>query len=158
MGKIDDPDRDSLPIIIVTLGVILLCVVSEVMVRRPGYVPAFVLSGLVVFVTGFALRLSAQFQLGKNFALRVMILPDHSLVDSGIYSLIRHPMYSGLFMIVLGLCLALQSWFGIAATVILLIPAGIYRMDVEEAALRSKFGKRYRCYMQGTKRCIPFIW
>ena len=98
------------------------------------------MSGLVVWIAGMAC-------LGK--ALKV--LPEaNSIVAKGIYRFIRHPIYVGIAFTHFGLFFACGSIFGIINTFSLIIPLNIIRAQLEEKALLSKFGERYRTYHDST--------
>ena len=98
------------------------------------------ISGLVVCIAGMAC-------LGK--ALKV--LPEaNSIVAKGIYRFIRHPIYVGIVFTHFGLFFACGSIFGIIYTFSLIIPLNIIRAQLEEKALLSKFGERYRTYHDST--------
>jgi protein-S-isoprenylcysteine O-methyltransferase Ste14 len=80
-----------------------------------------------------------------------------TLVTSGVYRYIRHPLYSSLLFLVWGTFFKAPSWPGVllaaAATIFLALTARIE----EEENLRF-FGPAYREYMQGTKMFIPYIF
>ena len=98
------------------------------------------ISGLMVWIAGMAC-------LGK--ALKV--LPEaNTIVAKGIYRFIRHPIYVGIIFTHCGLFFACGSKFGIIYTFILIIPMNIIRAQLEEKALFSKFGERYRAYHNST--------
>jgi protein-S-isoprenylcysteine O-methyltransferase Ste14 len=151
-------DRYSGLIIFFSLSLLLIAVTSEVFVRRPKYIFPLVLSGFIIFMIGFMLRVIGQLSLGKNFSLMVRIRSDHTLIRKGVYRCIRHPMYTGMFMIAIGICMMLQSILGAAITILILTPVGIYRVKVEEAALRKRFGREYKEYQRKTKRFVPFLF
>lgn len=115
-------------------------------------------AGLALAVVGLVLRWTAIYQLGDLFTVDVSIATDHSLKTNGLYSMVRHPSYTGLLMIMAGLALCMANW---VCFLIVFIPFCIllgYRISVEEAALRSAFGEEYAAYQQRTKRLIPFIY
>ena len=69
--------------------------------------------GVVLFVVGGALRLWPVYVLGHRFSGLVAIQPGHALVTTGIYSVIRHPSYLGLFVNALGWALVFRSAVGV---------------------------------------------
>ena len=96
--------------------------------------------GLTIWVAGMA-------YLGK--ALKV--IPEANLfVAKGVYRFIRHPIYVGIVFTHLGLFFACGSTFGIVYTLVLIIPLNVFRAQLEEKALFSKFGERYRTYYDST--------
>jgi len=79
------------------------------------------------------------------------------LVTNGIYGVIRHPSYLGLFINSLGWSLAFRSTVGVLLTV-LLIPPLLARIHAEENMLHSEFGDEYKAYRSQTWRLIPGIY
>lgn len=131
----------------------------------PGYVkPAFPpgawiqKSGLVVVLIGFIIRWIAILQLGKMFTVDVSISNEHQLKTNGFYSVVRHPSYLGLLLILLGTGLFTGN---LAAVIIIFVPsllALIYRMQVEENALIAEFGAQYMDYKNKVARIIPGVY
>jgi protein-S-isoprenylcysteine O-methyltransferase Ste14 len=113
--------------------------------------------GVLLFAAGGALRLWPVFVLGNRFSGLVAIQPEHTLVTSGIYGVIRHPSYLGMFINSLGWSLAFRSAIGVILT-LLLIPPLLARMDSEENLLHSQFGDEYNAYRSHTSRLIPYIY
>tara|TARA_B100000586_G_scaffold122694_1_gene88553 strand:- start:258 stop:716 length:459 start_codon:yes stop_codon:yes gene_type:complete len=102
---------------------------------------------LAIGISGLAIWIAGMACLGK--ALRV--LPEaNSIVAKGIYRFIRHPIYVGIVFTHFGLFFACGSIFGIIYTFSLIIPLNIIRAQLEEKALLSKFGERYRTYHDST--------
>jgi protein-S-isoprenylcysteine O-methyltransferase Ste14 len=110
--------------------------------------------GVVLFAAGGALRLWPVFVLGRRFSGLVAIQPGHELVTSGVYRVIRHPSYLGLFVNSLGWALAFRSGVGVMLTA-LLIPPLLARIHAEERLLRTQFGGEYNAYCSRTWRLIP---
>jgi protein-S-isoprenylcysteine O-methyltransferase Ste14 len=113
--------------------------------------------GVFVFAVGGALRLWPVFVLGDRFSGLVAIQPGHTLVTSGIYSVIRHPSYLGLLVNSLGWSLAFRSGVGLLLTA-LLIPPIVARIRSEEALLRTQFGNDYDSYCARTSRLVPGLY
>lgn len=70
----------------------------------------------------------------------------------------RHPAYAAYLLMSLGVGLGYSSLIGIFSVLILLLPAMIYRVRVEERLLAEQFGQCYRDYAARTARLIPGIW
>ena len=77
--------------------------------------------------------------LGHRFSGLVAIQPDHRLVTTGLYGVIRHPSYLGLLINSLGWALAFRSGVGLLLTA-LIIPPLLARIRSEEALLHATFG------------------
>jgi len=113
--------------------------------------------GVVLMVAGILVRQWAFFTLGRFFTLTVSVQENQKVVDNGPYRFIRHPSYSGMFLTVTGIGVALQSWAG---TLVIAVLAGLaigYRIRIEEKFLISELGDDYIRYMKRTKRLIPFV-
>jgi len=113
--------------------------------------------GVALFAAGGALRIWPVFVLGHRFSGLVAIQPKHTLVTNGIYGVIRHPSYVGLFINSLGWSLAFRSGVGVILTA-LLIPPLLARIHAEENLLHSEFGDEYNAYRSRTWRLIPGIY
>ncbi|MBV8129498.1 MAG: isoprenylcysteine carboxylmethyltransferase family protein [Planctomycetaceae bacterium] len=113
--------------------------------------------GVVIFAAGGVLRLWPVFVLGRRFSGLVAIQPGHTLVTSGVYSVIRNPSYLGLLVTSLGWALAFRSGVGVLLTA-LNIPPLIARIHAEENLLRTHFGCEYDAYCTRTSRLIPWLY
>jgi protein-S-isoprenylcysteine O-methyltransferase Ste14 len=113
--------------------------------------------GVVLFTAGGAVRLWPVFVLGRRFSGLVAIQPGHTLVTTGIYSIVRHPSYLGLLVSSLGWGLAFRSGVGVLLAVLTLVPV-VGRIRAEEVLLRSQFGAEYDAYRGRTSRLIPGLY
>src|ERR1700761_4331511 len=114
--------------------------------------------GVAVAVIGFIIRWISILQLGKMFTVDVAITSGHSLKTDGMYSIVRHPSYLGLMLIICGIALCQAN---ILACIVIIIPIFLvlnYRIKVEEKALRAEFGDQYEAYQKNTARIIPGIY
>jgi len=76
----------------------------------------------------------------------------------GPYRFLRHPSYTGMLMILLGLGLASRTWLGTVIILALFSLVISYRIRVEEDALKAEFGTEYLEYAKKTKRLFPFLF
>ena len=113
--------------------------------------------GVGLFAIGGALRIWPVFVLGRRFSGLVAIQPGHTLVTSGVYGVIRHPSYLGLFVNALGWALAFRSGVGVLLAA-LLVPPLLVRIHAEERLLRDQFGSEYEAYCRRTWRLIPGLY
>jgi protein-S-isoprenylcysteine O-methyltransferase Ste14 len=113
--------------------------------------------GVILSAAGGALRIYPVFVLGRRFSGLVAIQPGHTLVTSGIYSVVRNPSYAGLLVSLAGWSLAFRSGAGLLLTA-LIVPPLVARMHAEERLLRSQFGAEYDAYCARTARLIPGIY
>jgi len=114
--------------------------------------------GIVLLVAGTAVRWLAVFTLKSYFTVNVSILEGQRIVRDGVYRVMRHPSYTGLLLRYLGFGLAFANWLSAALIFLPLCAATLYRIRVEEAALRERFGEEYASYSRTTKRLIPGIY
>ena len=80
------------------------------------------------------------------------------LQRSGLYGLVRHPSYLGLELILLAFALHARTWACFAVVLVPTTLAVLYRIHVEETALRLAFGAEYEDYSRSTKRLIPGVY
>ena len=114
-------------------------------------------TGVFLFIAGGVLRLWPVFVLGRRFSGLVAIQPGHTLVTTGVYTVIRHPSYLGLLINELGWALAFRSMAGVLLTALTIVPI-IARIQAEEILLRSEFGADYDAYRSQTSRLVPGIY
>jgi protein-S-isoprenylcysteine O-methyltransferase Ste14 len=96
--------------------------------------------------------------LGENWSVSLDLRERHTLVTTGIYALVRHPMYSGFWLMALAQALLLPNWIAGPAG---LVGFGILffgRVGREEEMMISAFGDEYRAYMGRTARVVPWIY
>jgi protein-S-isoprenylcysteine O-methyltransferase Ste14 len=111
-----------------------------------------------VLLLGLGIRAVAIVTLGRAFSANVAMRPGQKLQRRGLYSLVRHPSYLGLELILLAFALHARTW---ACFAVVLVPpslAVLYRIHVEETVLRLAFGADYEDYSRSTKRLIPGIY
>jgi protein-S-isoprenylcysteine O-methyltransferase Ste14 len=113
-------------------------------------------SGLLLFVSGFAFRLAAIRQLGRFYSHKVRRADGHRVIDSGPYRVVRHPAYLGVIAAHVGFALVFGSVYSVAAVLLLVVPAFVWRIRVEEPVLMSIPG--YAEYASSHARLVPGIW
>jgi protein-S-isoprenylcysteine O-methyltransferase len=112
--------------------------------------------GLCVTVAGCAFALWARVMLGGNWSAAVTIKQSHELIRSGPYAIVRHPIYSGLLLGIIGTALALGEVRGLAALA-LAFAAWLVKARREERFLVEQFDGAYVSYRQKVKRLVPFV-
>ena len=117
---------------------------------------AFYWIGLVMLATGLALAVWARRHLGRNWSGIVTVKQDHELIRSGPYSLVRHPIYTGLLLAILGTAVAIGEWRGLIA--VALITVGfVLKFKMEERFMSETFGEQYARYRAEVRSLIPFV-
>lgn len=134
-------------------------IVTPSLDRRFGWshVPLqIVLVGDLLEVLGFVIILFV-FRENTFTSATIEVAADQTVVSSGPYAIIRHPMYSGALLMLLGTPLALGSWWGIAMFVPLAVVIALRLLDEEAFLAKSLPG--YVEYRRRTRfRLIPHVW
>ncbi len=104
-----------------------------------------IFSVIIIFLAGHEFQEKGGVPKGKHLVHTTI------LVDSGIYSVIRHPQYLGFILVVLGLVLMSQHWLSVISGV---LGSVLFYIDVqkEEQTNIEKFGDEYKLYMQKVPR------
>jgi protein-S-isoprenylcysteine O-methyltransferase Ste14 len=111
--------------------------------------------GLGLFLLGLAVAVWARIYLGGNWGMPMTRKDNPELVTTGPYHLIRHPIYSGILLAMIGTAIAVSVYWLIAAVVI----GGyfIYSATVEERYMAERFPDTYPGYKRSTKMLVPFL-
>jgi len=126
------------------------------LLARPGTVVSS--AGLVLFAAGWWILTRAM--LDNPFAVSVVRLQEEreqTVIDSGLYAVVRHPMYAGVIPLLVGMALWLESN---AAALLAAVPVGllVFRIRIEEEFLKREL-KGYEEYTKRVRyRLIPFLW
>lgn len=111
--------------------------------------------GTGVFVAAIWLFWRSHADLGLNWSASLEIRENHSLVDTGVYRYIRHPMYASFLLWGIAQALLLHNWIYGLFNIISFLPMYIMRVPQEEQMMLDTFGEQYRDYMSRTGRLIP---
>jgi len=113
--------------------------------------------GLALYVAGNALAFAAVKTLGKQYSGYVTLQDGHQLVTTGLYGVIRHPIYLRALMVVIGLPLVFRSWL-----FLVMLPLGAVfvaaRIRAEEKLLAEEFGAEFEAYRRRTWRLLPYVY
>lgn len=113
--------------------------------------------GLALLAGSGALSSWARRHLGRFHRADLTVHEDHSLVDTGPYESIRHPLYLATASALVGTGAVLGNWVSIG-TAGLPTAALVRRIAVEESMLEGHLGTRYATYQARTKRLLPGVW
>jgi len=141
------------PGLVVIAGVVLLRVFHTGTLAV--HSPILQAVGLILFASGLGLAVWARIYLGQNWGMPMTQRAEPELVTSGPYRFVRHPIYSGLLLALLGTALATNLYF----LLVLLLLAGyfFYSATVEERTMTTSFPADYPSYKAHTKMLIPFV-
>jgi protein-S-isoprenylcysteine O-methyltransferase Ste14 len=111
--------------------------------------------GIVTTLLGFALLQWAQNALGKNWSDTPRMILGQTLITSGPYRFIRHPIYTA-FLLIFGSALLISAnWLIGLAWIGMTLLEVLSRIGFEESLMLEYFGEQYRTYMKRTGRLLP---
>jgi protein-S-isoprenylcysteine O-methyltransferase Ste14 len=111
-------------------------------------------AGILLTAAGIAFAIWARFYLGQNWSSAVSIKVGHQLIRTGPYQWVRHPIYSGLLIALLGTALARGKMISLAALPLFFL--GFWtKSRMEEQFMRKTFGQEYEDYSQSTGALVP---
>lgn len=114
--------------------------------------------GILIYGGGILLRYWGIKELGQFFSRDVIVEDDLELVSSGPYRKLRHPLYTGLLLILIGFPIYMGVWIGVIVTALLLIPVLLYRISIEEKMMSKSIGVGYEEWSKSRNRLIPYIY
>ncbi|TAK57991.1 isoprenylcysteine carboxylmethyltransferase family protein, partial [Patescibacteria group bacterium] len=112
--------------------------------------------GVALVFLGFLIAIWARSYLGRNWNSSPKIKHDHELVTSGPYHLVRHPIYTGILLMLLGSAITFGNLWTIAFIFYCIFY--IYKLKVEEVLMESQFQGEYLEYKKRTKMLIPYVF
>ncbi len=114
------------------------------------------LLGLLMVVAGLAFAIWARVHLGRNWSGTVTVKENHELIRSGPYAIVRHPIYTGLLLAVLGTAIVFGEWRGLLAFCFLTI-ALVLKLRREERFMEESFPDTYPSYCAEVPALIPLF-
>jgi len=117
---------------------------------------AWMVLPMLLFFAGIVLRRAAITTLGRFYSRRVRTLTDHEVVTTGPYRFIRHPAYTGVILAHLGMTLVLLNVASVVTLLLLVVPAFLWRIRVEERLLSQL--SEYAEFARGRRRLLPYVW
>jgi protein-S-isoprenylcysteine O-methyltransferase Ste14 len=122
------------------------------------FMPVASYLGIAVDIAALYLFYRTHRDLGHNWSVSLDLRERHTLVTTGIYATVRHPMYSGFWLMAVAQALLLPNWVAGPAG---LVGFGILffgRVRREEEMMIAAFGDEYRAYMRRTARVVPWMY
>ncbi|MCF3946308.1 methyltransferase family protein [Acidiphilium iwatense] len=118
--------------------------------------PALALAGDLLVVLGF-LAVLAVFRENSFTSATIELAPDQTVISTGPYALVRHPMYAGALVMLLGIPIALGSWWGLLV-ISAMLPALVWRLLDEENFLAKNLPGYAEYRKQVRYRLLPPVW
>jgi protein-S-isoprenylcysteine O-methyltransferase Ste14 len=145
---------------LVLVSVAQILVLAPVPGLRSRFLPestVLVTGALVLEAAFFLLAVWARQFLGRNWSGAVTTKVDHELIRSGPYSLVRHPIYSGILGVYFSVALVSGEVHGLIGVAIAFI-AYWRKLRMEEDYLQRLFGADYEAYQKQSRALIPGVW
>ena len=114
--------------------------------------------GTIIFAGSGALIWKTHRDLGRSWTPSLAFRDGHFLITDGIYSYLRHPMYSAHLLWGIAQMLMLHNWIAGFSFLIFVVPHYLSRVKEEEKMLIEQFGDEYVAYMKKTGRLIPKLF
>lgn len=114
--------------------------------------------GIAVFLGVLWLFFRTHRDLGRNWSVSLDLRERHTLVTTGVYARVRHPMYAGFWLMALAQLLLLPNWIAGPAGLVGFGVLFFGRVRREEDMMITAFGEEYRSYMRRTARVVPWIY
>jgi protein-S-isoprenylcysteine O-methyltransferase Ste14 len=114
--------------------------------------------GLLLMLAALWLFYATHRQLGRNWSVTLDTRKKHELVATGVYSRVRHPMYSAFWLLAFAQAALLANWVAGLAGIVGWGILFFMRVGREEALMIDTFGDDYRAYMRRTARVIPYVY
>lgn len=112
--------------------------------------------GGVLVAAGLGFAVWARLHLGREWSGIVTLKEGHALIRTGPYRRIRHPIYTGLLLAIIGTALAIGEWRGLVAIACALI--GLVRKIHGEEALMERAFPEYADYRRSTAALVPLLY
>ena len=111
-------------------------------------------TGVAFGLGSISLLAWSDYHLGANFSPTLRVRDKHTLVQTGPYRWIRHPIYTSGVIFMIAMLLISSNWFvGLCWSGVIVLYA--QRIPHEESMLLDKFGDEYRQYMNTTGKILP---
>jgi protein-S-isoprenylcysteine O-methyltransferase Ste14 len=113
-------------------------------------------AGMVLCTAGLSLAVWARINLGRNWGTPMSLKQGHELVTTGPYCFVRHPIYTGILVAVVGTAfVAGMFWLLIF---LIICPFFVYSARTEERFMMQTFPDAYPEYKKRTSALVPFLW
>jgi protein-S-isoprenylcysteine O-methyltransferase Ste14 len=113
-------------------------------------------TGVALTLAGAAFALWARFTIGRNWSGTITLKREHELITRGPYSIVRHPIYTGLLLTLFGTALVVGQWRGLVAVGLAFV-GWRWKSLIEERVMVEQFGPAYTDYRRRVKALIPYV-
>ena len=114
----------------------------------------FYFAGVLLTAAGLGLAFWARYNLGRNWSSQITLKEGHTLVCAGPYKYLRHPIYSGILLAIVGTALTVGRYRALLALVLAFFGFW-WKAHQEDAWLARAFGEQFEQHRQRTGRLLP---
>lgn len=153
-------ERIRLTISLTGLGIIPFIYVASGFPRWADYAfqPALAVLGILAAVAALIMFRLTHKALGRNWSVSLQLKDGHKLITDGVYSKVRHPMYTAFWLMALAQALLLPNFVAGFAGIIGFGTLYLLRVKPEEELMLKGFGAEYQAYMERTGRILPKLF
>lgn len=142
-------------------GILLEGVGFGIVFMRPLWIversPWRIAPAVVLLALGATLTWTSALTLGRQWRFDAGLNPDHQLVQSGAYRVVRHPIYTSMLCMLLGAGLLLSRWPLLGAALVFFLAGTEIRVRTEDRLLASRFGAEFDAYRRRVHAYLPFV-
>ena len=113
--------------------------------------------GVVLASGSVRLAISAIKELGRQWSLAALLTEGHKLITTGVYGIVRHPIYTAMLGMLLATGIVFSHWVALTAAVAVFLVGTRIRTVLEEGLLRDAFGEEYKTWKAKVPGLIPFV-
>jgi protein-S-isoprenylcysteine O-methyltransferase Ste14 len=117
----------------------------------------FQVLAVLIAASSVWLAMAAIRELGRQWSLEARLIEDHQLITSGVYQVVRHPIYTAMLGMLLATGLAFSHWVVILAAIVVFIVGTKIRTSIEERLLGDAFGQEFETWRAKVPGLIPFV-
>jgi protein-S-isoprenylcysteine O-methyltransferase Ste14 len=117
----------------------------------------FQLLAAAISITSVLIAMSAIKELGKQWSFQARLIEDHKLVTSGVYSIVRHPIYAAMMGKLIATGIVLSAWYVLLPALLLFLIGTRIRTNLEERLLMGAFGPEFENWRSRVPGLIPFV-
>ena len=118
----------------------------------------FSLLAVALAVASVWLVMSAVRHLGKQWAVAARLVEDHRLITDGPYGIVRNPIYTGMFGMLIATGITVSQWWALLPACALFWVGTLIRVRVEERLLKDAFGAEFDAYAARVPSLIPGVY
>jgi protein-S-isoprenylcysteine O-methyltransferase Ste14 len=96
-------------------------------------------------------------ELGKQWSLEARLIEGHKLVSTGVYQIVRHPIYTAMLGMLVATGIVFSHWIALVAAIAVFLIGTRIRTQIEERLLRDAFGREFEDWRAKVPGLVPFV-